>query len=329
MINTIATFVLFFALSYGYGEEEVYGALSGVLGATAAILILIEIFPGILSRTKGGQEFLSRFHPSCSRNAAVAVVVGNMIGGWRQGWAYGLLLGGIAYAATRITTDKGSQRSVGVSGAGGSEPQMTNGSPEPLVVSEREGAMPIVSGGSAVVPTYGSSAVRASDRFIARCLDVWICSYAGMFLLGFTFPGAVQSMLGPTGEGVGANPTLMAALSILVGMAIETVGYSFAGFTPGKSLLGISVVDKSGVALNASDYAIRQFMVWLQGMALGLGLLFTISALVQFRSVRSSGETSYDRNRFEVRQITGMETRRMLGRVIFLAGWLGWAYSIS
>jgi uncharacterized RDD family membrane protein YckC len=122
-------------------------------------------------------------------------------------------------------------------------------------------------------------------RFWARWFD--LISYGSLWWLGMWASGNdLKAML--------VSPWLL-VLHLVPWFLIETLLIHHFGTTPGKALLGLSVVNVDGSRLSYSQSLRRAFRVMFAGIGFGLSLISPICQLMSWFLVRRIGTTLWDR----------------------------------
>ncbi|HUL48270.1 MAG TPA: RDD family protein [Steroidobacteraceae bacterium] len=133
---------------------------------------------------------------------------------------------------------------------------------------------------------------RPWPRYWARSLDVTLWALL-LALVG----GALVPQLTDIGADLGerASDQILGIIVLPFAMAADALTYALFGNTPGKWLAGLAVRDAAGGRLARWRYLKRNAGVYVNGLALGVGLvaLFTLSR--QYRRVNSGELTSWDR----------------------------------
>jgi len=129
-------------------------------------------------------------------------------------------------------------------------------------------------------------------RYWARSLDVTLWALL-LALVG----GALVPQLTDIGASLGerASDQILGIIVLPFAMAADALTFALFGNTPGKWLAGLMVRDAAGGRLARWRYLKRNAGVYVNGLALGVGLvaLFTLSR--QYRRVNSGELTSWDR----------------------------------
>jgi uncharacterized RDD family membrane protein YckC len=86
------------------------------------------------------------------------------------------------------------------------------------------------------------------------------------------------------------------SLPLLAWIPIETLCISLFGCTPGKWILKISVCDLKGKKLPLKMAFERTLFVWIQGMGLGINILYFLTMLTSFFRLKQFGLTPWDRD---------------------------------
>jgi len=141
-------------------------------------------------------------------------------------------------------------------------------------------------------PTEGSDPELAGlwRRFFARIFDLWFCSILlvtpCLFVLVYYYPNAPLSYI--------INSDFLFPVCVaFVAFLFDSILYALFGNTPGKALLGIKVVPRTGTPFSFNDYMLRNG-VWVKGLFLGIPIFNIIGMLVQRRNVKKFGCASYD-----------------------------------
>jgi len=66
------------------------------------------------------------------------------------------------------------------------------------------------------------------------------------------------------------------------------------GTTPGKSLLGIKIRALSGKKISYSTGMRRGFLVWLNGMGMGIPFVALFTMIIAYSKLKRNGITSWD-----------------------------------
>jgi uncharacterized RDD family membrane protein YckC len=129
-------------------------------------------------------------------------------------------------------------------------------------------------------------------RFFARTFDVWIISLPLVFFmsmaLSLLFP-AYQALLEKPGF-----PQLFAILCLPLTLIVDSVVFKAFGNTPGKALLGLTVVNANGTGLSFKQHILRNLDVWINGFALGIPLLSQGVFIIQYSKLKKGQPTTYD-----------------------------------
>jgi hypothetical protein len=74
----------------------------------------------------------------------------------------------------------------------------------------------------------------------------------------------------------------------------EPMMLSSFGTTPGKSLLGIKIRALSGKKISYSTGMRRGFLVWLNGMGMGIPFVALFTMIIAYSKLKRNGITSWD-----------------------------------
>lgn len=145
-------------------------------------------------------------------------------------------------------------------------------------------------------------------RFLARMADLGIiCAPVVLLLLPLLMqlPEFALWRQSPSSDvllGFGFLPLALLA---------EAGIFACFGTTPGKALLGVTVMTLDGQRLTAGQYLQRQIGVFCFGFAMGLPLLSLIAMAAQGLNLQHGESTPYDEDRYMVRAHR-LSTTRML-----------------
>jgi uncharacterized RDD family membrane protein YckC len=74
----------------------------------------------------------------------------------------------------------------------------------------------------------------------------------------------------------------------------EPMMLSSFGTTPGKSLLGIKIRALSGKKISYTTAMKRGFLVWLNGMGIGIPFIAFFTMIIAYNKLKRNGITSWD-----------------------------------
>jgi uncharacterized protein (DUF983 family)/uncharacterized RDD family membrane protein YckC len=133
-----------------------------------------------------------------------------------------------------------------------------------------------------------STEVHPWRRYFARFFDIFIMIPLYVMALIMMFPNLYYEILyfGTVGSG-------------LIGLFIYTVFFepsllSIFGTTPGKALLNISIVGKDGEKLSYGKAMGRNFILWIQGLGLGIPFITAIAMIIAHNRLQNQKVTSWD-----------------------------------
>ncbi|MHB1351421.1 MAG: RDD family protein [Desulfobulbaceae bacterium] len=132
-------------------------------------------------------------------------------------------------------------------------------------------------------------------RFFARTVDVSTIGlalvFAAAFGIGYLLPekaeGFVKSL---------ENPIIAGFIIYFMLLPVEATFLATMGTTPGKWLFGIRVLRDDGTRLFFGDALHRAFLVWVQGVGLGIPLVSFITQLYAYRRLTATGTTLWDKS---------------------------------
>jgi uncharacterized RDD family membrane protein YckC len=187
---------------------------------------------------------------------------------------------------------------------GEAEPQRVSGDPEPVP-------------GEAAVPEDGGWIVAPPSpwrRYGARMLDVMVSGAGGFFLLAYVWysvePFSADRffalMDGPSG------PLVDFVLTVLMAGFINAVLLGLTGYTVGKAIFGIKVVNPDGSLLGIGPALLREMHVWVRGLAFGIPMVSLIPMVIGYNDLVKQGSSAWDRGRHVVFYRPAGPTQTML-----------------
>jgi uncharacterized RDD family membrane protein YckC len=140
-------------------------------------------------------------------------------------------------------------------------------------------------------------------RYWARALDLVLWTILLGILLGVFMPQILDTSDRADER---LREQLLGVVLLPFAMAGDAVTYMLFGNTPGKWVAGLRVRDVSGQKLTPLRYLRRSSGVYLNGLALGLGLIAIFTLIHQYRRASSGALTSWDeRNDSRVQHVRG------------------------
>lgn len=127
-------------------------------------------------------------------------------------------------------------------------------------------------------------------RFFARYIDFYIY-VAIISCLSLIFMTFLEFIKMPESQ----SNLLLIIFIIISYILIEPFFIALLGTTPGKWILGITVLDKNGHKLSISDAMRRTGLVWMKGLAFGLPIISLITMKKAYDSLMIQGQTSWDK----------------------------------
>jgi len=130
-------------------------------------------------------------------------------------------------------------------------------------------------------------------RLFARTVD--ICTVGLLLFLVLIF--AVGAMMPAQAAGFARaieNPIIAGVVLYLVWLPADAVFLSLFGTTPAKWLFGISVTHPGGDLLSFSEALNRSFLVFIQGVGLGIPFIALFTQLFAYRRLAKTGTTLWD-----------------------------------
>ncbi len=181
-------------------------------------------------------------------------------------------------------------------------------------------------------PTSDTAPERRGE-WVDRSAHPWRRYFARMFdtiangclaIAGLSFALALLSQR--------ASDSFMALLEIkavsailitLAAIPLNALLIGLTGGTLGKWLSGVCVlgVDKRPIGFKAA--LVREFLVWIRGLGLGIPIVILIMCIISFRALNKTGTTSWDSEIGSslVHRPNGLG--QFLGMIVGIVGWVG------
>ena len=151
---------------------------------------------------------------------------------------------------------------------------------------------------AAQVDVAGLPLAGAGRRFWARIIDLWLIalptSFAASFALSSVSLPFALWMQRPGSEY--AFGWLVLPLVLLIEAGI----FAVFGSTPGKALLGVSVISMDSRRLTGAEYLRRQLGVYWYGLGTGFPLVPLFTMARQYSHLKAGRSAGYDDGRFRV-----------------------------
>jgi uncharacterized RDD family membrane protein YckC len=131
-----------------------------------------------------------------------------------------------------------------------------------------------------------------TTRFFARISDLFIYSFIVYFIIGFL------SVFIPGLEFVGSGQLVISILLSIIIICTWSVPESFFisafGTTPGKWICNTWVSDASGNKLTLGVSFSRSIRVMIEGIAIGIPIVYLLTAIRSYDILVKTGQTSWD-----------------------------------
>jgi uncharacterized RDD family membrane protein YckC len=129
------------------------------------------------------------------------------------------------------------------------------------------------------------------SRYWARTLDLTLWTFLLAVIFGLLVPRWLDT---PADMSERVHTQLLGLVFLPAAMLGDALTYAIFGGTPGRRLAGLTVRDSGGRKLSPPIYLRRNLGVYVNGMALGLGLIGLIALIHQYRVVSGGRLTSWD-----------------------------------
>lgn len=130
-------------------------------------------------------------------------------------------------------------------------------------------------------------------RFFARTVDISTAGFVLTFLLIFALSTAMPEQAEGFVKGI-QNPIIAGVVLYLVWLPAEAMLLSMFGTTPAKWLFGIRVAHPGGELLSFSASLNRSFLLFFQGVGLGIPFIALFTQLFAYRRLTKTGTTLWD-----------------------------------
>jgi uncharacterized RDD family membrane protein YckC len=130
-------------------------------------------------------------------------------------------------------------------------------------------------------------------RFFARTVDICTAGFVLFLLLIFALSATMPEQAAGFAKAI-ENPIIASVVLYLVWLPAEAVFLTLFGTTPAKWLFGIRIAHPGGDLLSFSESLNRSFLVFVQGVGLGIPLIDLFTQLFAYRRLTKTGTTLWD-----------------------------------
>lgn len=130
-------------------------------------------------------------------------------------------------------------------------------------------------------------------RLFARTVDICTAGFALFLLVIFAFGAMMPDQAAGFAKAI-ENPIITGVVLYLIWLPAEALFLSILGTTPAKWLFGIRVVQAGGHSLSISEAFNRSFLVFVQGVGLGIPIVALFTQLFAYRRLTRTGTTLWD-----------------------------------
>lgn len=130
-------------------------------------------------------------------------------------------------------------------------------------------------------------------RLFARTVDTCTAGFLLFLVLVFAFSAMMPTQAAGFAKAI-ENPIIAGVVLYLVWLPAEAVFLSLFGTTPAKWLFGIKVAHPGGDLLSFSEALNRSFLVFVQGVGLGIPFVALFTQLFAYRRLTKTGTTLWD-----------------------------------
>jgi uncharacterized RDD family membrane protein YckC len=128
-------------------------------------------------------------------------------------------------------------------------------------------------------------------RYWARALDLTLWILLSTVVLAAFVPRLLDAAAPADAR---LKEQILGLIVLPIAMAGDALTYMIFGNTPGKWATGLRVRDVAGQKLKPLRYLARNAHIYVNGLALGLGLIAIFTLIHQYRRVSSGALTSWD-----------------------------------
>jgi uncharacterized RDD family membrane protein YckC len=188
-------------------------------------------------------------------------------------------------------------------------------SPPPLT----EAPAPSATAPPAEVPAPSDAAPLADPwpRYWARSLDLTLWIVLCTAVVGIFVPQLLEAS-DPSNERL--HEQLLGLILLPFAMAGDVLTYVLFGNTPGKWAVGLRVRDVAGQKLKPLRYLARNARIYVNGLALGLGIFSIFTLIHQYQRAKGGNLTSWDvRLDSRVQRVRGGILRTSITATVVLA----------
>ena len=130
-------------------------------------------------------------------------------------------------------------------------------------------------------------------RLFARTVDISTAGFVVFSLLIFALSVTMPEQAAGFVKAI-ENPIIASVVLYLVWLPAEAVFLSLFGTTPAKWLFGIRIAHPGGDLLSFSESLNRSFLVFVQGVGLGIPFIALFTQLFAYRRLTKTGTTLWD-----------------------------------
>ena len=130
-------------------------------------------------------------------------------------------------------------------------------------------------------------------RLFARTVDICTAGFVLFLLLIIAFSATMPEQAAGFVKAV-ENPIVGSLVLYLIWLPAEAVLLSLFGTTPAKWMFGIKVAHPGGGLLSFSESLNRSFLVFVQGVGLGIPFVALFTQLFAYRRLTKTGTTLWD-----------------------------------
>lgn len=130
-------------------------------------------------------------------------------------------------------------------------------------------------------------------RLFARTVDICTAGLVLFMLLIFAFSATMPEQAAGFAKAI-ENPIIASIVLYLIWLPVEALLLSLFGTTPAKWLFGIRVAHPAGDLLSFSEALNRSFLVFVQGVGLGIPFVALFTQLFAYRRLTKTGTTLWD-----------------------------------